>query len=159
MNETWVMNRHTKIWVTRRAEEEYDDTYIIDKKTKPHEWLFWDCFSDELSLESKLFWKKSWDFINQTSYIEHTISQIVAWIKCIYSVKDREYFANYYVKLKIISSYNWCRTTLLFTLLNTLSRFYTKQMFLLYFDLSFHLIWIQSSRYEISWRIESQTII
>ncbi len=72
------------------AEEEYNDTCIINKKAKSHEWLFWDCFSDELSLKSELFWKKSWDFINQTSYIEHMILQIIAWIKYIYSVKDKE---------------------------------------------------------------------
>ena len=159
-DETWVTNRHGKIWVTRRAEEEYDDTCVTDKKAKPYEWLFWGCFSDELNLGSELFWEKSWDFINQASYVKHTVSQIVAWIRYIYSVKDRECFANYYVtKLEIIPSYNWCRTTLLLTLLNTLSRFYTKQVFLSYFGLHIHPIWIQSSRYETSWRIESQKII
>ncbi len=106
-DETWVTNRHGKIWVTRRAGEEYDDTCVTDKEAKPHGWLFWGCFSGGLGLGPGLFWEKSWGSINQASYVEHTVPQIVAWIRYIYSVKDRECFANYYVtKLEIIPSYN-----------------------------------------------------
>ena len=88
-DETWVTNRHAKIWVTRRAGEEYDDTCVIDKEAKPHGWLFWGCFSGELGLGPGLFWEKSWGSINQASYVEHTVPQIVAWIRYIYILCQR----------------------------------------------------------------------
>jgi hypothetical protein len=93
-DETWVTNRHTKIWVTRRSNEAYEDTCVIDKESKPHGWLFWGSFSGQLGLGPGLFWEKEWGSINSITYIEHIVPQMVDWIKYSLLLFLQQYQAN-----------------------------------------------------------------
>ena len=43
--------------------------------------MFWGCFSSGLGLGPGLFWEKAWGTINQESYVEHTVPEILLWIK------------------------------------------------------------------------------
>lgn len=75
-DETWVTNRHTRVWVTRRKGEEYEHTCVIDKEPKSRGWMFWGSFAGKTGLGPGLLWKKAWGSINQDSYIQHVVPEI-----------------------------------------------------------------------------------
>jgi hypothetical protein len=57
-DETWVTpGRHHKTWITRRKDEELDDTYLIDKVRKKKGWMFWGCFYGTTK-GLGIFWEK-----------------------------------------------------------------------------------------------------
>lgn len=58
-DETWVTNKHRKIWVTRRKWEGLEDTCLVDKEARPKGWMFWGCFSGALGLGPGFFWEKA----------------------------------------------------------------------------------------------------
>ena len=43
--------------------------------------MFWGCVSGELGLGPGLFWEKTWGTITQKSYVEHTVPEILLWIR------------------------------------------------------------------------------
>ena len=42
--------------------------------------MFWGCFAGKTGLGLGLLWEKAWGLINQDSYIQHVVPEIVAWI-------------------------------------------------------------------------------
>lgn len=80
-DETWVTNKHRKIWITRRGWEALEDTCLIDKEARSKGWMFWGCFSGEIGLGPGLFWEKAWGSINQYFYQEHILPLIAEWIR------------------------------------------------------------------------------
>ena len=80
-DETWVNgSRHKKIYVTRRAHEEYDPTCIVPRLPGKGGWMFWGCFSGKIKGPC-VFWEKDWGKINKESYSEHIIPVVEGWMK------------------------------------------------------------------------------
>ena len=85
-DEIWVNGtRHKKIWVIRRAHEEYDPICIVSRLPEKDDWMFWSCFSDNTK-ELYVFWKKDRGKINKNSYCEHIIPVIQSWMRLILSL-------------------------------------------------------------------------
>jgi transposase len=80
-DETWVTGgRHRKVWITRKASEELDDTCIVEKLRKKRGWMFWGCFSG-VSKGPCLFWEKEWKSINKESYCERIVPLVDGWLR------------------------------------------------------------------------------
>ena len=43
--------------------------------------MFWGSFSGSLGLGPGFFWEKAWGSINQETYVEHTVPDIILWIR------------------------------------------------------------------------------
>ena len=43
--------------------------------------MFWGCFSGGLGLGPGIFWEKAWGHITQESYVDHTVPDIILWIR------------------------------------------------------------------------------
>ena len=71
-DETWVNGFHRRIWVTRKAGEEYEDSCLFTKVQRRTGWMFWGCFSGRKKGPS-LFWEKKWETINSERYCEYTL--------------------------------------------------------------------------------------
>jgi transposase len=67
--------------LTRKKDEEFEPTCIIDKIQRKSGWMFWGCFSGLTGKGPGVFWEKAWGHINVTTYIKHTIPVIDAFIK------------------------------------------------------------------------------
>ncbi len=81
-DETWVTGgKHKRMWVTRRANEELDQTCIIEKEPRPKGWMFWGCFAGTTGKGPCLFWEKEWGTINKETYCAHTVPLIDGWIR------------------------------------------------------------------------------
>jgi ketohexokinase/beta-glucosidase len=78
-DETWVNGFHRKIWVTRRAGEEYEDTCLFSKQQRRRGWIFWGCFSGKKKGPC-LFWEKSWKSINSKQYCAHILPLVESYI-------------------------------------------------------------------------------
>jgi transposase len=80
-DETWVLpGKHTRIWVTRAAGEEWDPTCIIEKIPRKQGWMFWGSFHGGIKGPG-VFWEKDWGTINQTTYRERIVPVIHGWIR------------------------------------------------------------------------------
>ena len=76
-DETWVTGgRHRKTWVTRRKNEAYDPTYIMEKVQRKGGWMFWGCFSLKYGKGPCLFWEKEWGTITAETYSARIIPLI-----------------------------------------------------------------------------------
>ena len=66
-DETWVTaGRHRKTYVTRRRDEAYDPTCIVEKVQRKGGWMFWGCFSMKYGKGPCLFWEKDGVLSRQT---------------------------------------------------------------------------------------------
>jgi transposase len=74
-DETWVNGYHRKIWVTRKAGEEHEDSCLFSKQQRRRGWMFWGCFSGRKKGPC-LFWEKSWKSINSERYCKHILPLI-----------------------------------------------------------------------------------
>lgn len=91
-DETWMTaGNHTRVWVTRRAGEEYDPTCVIEREQRKGGWMFWGCFHGTIKGPG-FFWEKEWGSINGKSYREHTIPVIDGWIRLCASRGERLFF-------------------------------------------------------------------
>ena len=80
-DETWITGgRHRKVWITRKAGEELDDTCLVEKLRKRQGWMFWGCFSG-ISKGPHLFWEKEWKSINKESYCERIVPLVDGWLR------------------------------------------------------------------------------
>lgn len=81
-DETWVTNwKHRKIYVTRRADEELDQTCVLERDRKPIGWLFWGCFSGDGGRGPGLFWQKDWGTVTSETYQENVLPLVDGWIR------------------------------------------------------------------------------
>ena len=65
-DETWVTGgSHAKQFVTRRSDEEWDPTCIVEKHQRKAGWMFWGCFSGTTRKGPGLFWEKDWGSITE----------------------------------------------------------------------------------------------
>jgi hypothetical protein len=78
-DETWVNGYHRKIWVTRKAGEEHDDTCVFSMQQRRRGWMFWGCISGN-EKGPCLFWEKSWKSINSERYCEHILPLIERYV-------------------------------------------------------------------------------
>ena len=70
-DETWAQpGRHTKIWITRKIEEEevYHKDCVQPRHQRKIGWMFWGCISGKYGRHRGLFWEKDWENINEGSY-------------------------------------------------------------------------------------------
>lgn len=72
--------RYYKTWVTRRKDEEIDETCLINKVRKKKGWMFQGCFNSTIKGPG-IFQEKDWGWINQESYYAHIIPVIYSWIR------------------------------------------------------------------------------
>ncbi|CBF89682.1 uncharacterized protein ANIA_10066 [Aspergillus nidulans FGSC A4] len=80
-DETWVTpGFYTRIWVTRRAGEELDETCIRSSTPKKHGWMFWGSFYGDTKGPC-LFWEKEWGSINAESYCERIVPIIDGYLR------------------------------------------------------------------------------
>lgn len=80
-DETWVTpGFHTRIWVTRRAGEELDETCIRSSTPKKRGWMFWGSFYGDTKGPC-LFWEKEWGSINAESYCERIVPIIDGYLR------------------------------------------------------------------------------
>lgn len=134
-DETWVTgDNHSKTYVTRRSGEELDPTCAVDKIPKKQGWIFW--------AVSQGLWAKAQAFSGRKN-----LGLLVK--KPTIDTLYRSYMAGY----TCIRSYYWCRTELLVTGLNSRKLSWKNAIYILYFGLHIHLIWIPSSQYGTEWRI------
>jgi DDE superfamily endonuclease/Transposase len=75
-DETWTNGgRHTRAWVTRRSDETWDSTCIIERQQRRRGWMFWGSFNGSRKGPG-LIWEKSWKSITSESYREHVVPLI-----------------------------------------------------------------------------------
>ncbi|KAJ9292418.1 hypothetical protein DTO271G3_8799 [Paecilomyces variotii] len=80
-DETWVTaGRHTRVWVTRRADEALDPTCIVERYPKKRGWMFWGSFHGNTKGPC-LFWEKDWGSINGESYCQRIVPLIDDYLK------------------------------------------------------------------------------
>ncbi|KAI1005570.1 hypothetical protein K3495_g2647 [Podosphaera aphanis] len=75
-DETWVTDgRHTRCWVTRKEDERYEETCIVDNIRRRVGWMFWASFFGNEKGPS-LFWEKERGSITSSSYSDRIVSLI-----------------------------------------------------------------------------------
>ncbi|KAI1007019.1 hypothetical protein K3495_g1200 [Podosphaera aphanis] len=75
-DETWVTDgRHTRCWVTRKEDERYEETCILDNIRRRVGWMFWASFFGNEKGPS-LFWEKEWGSITSSSYSDRIVPLI-----------------------------------------------------------------------------------
>lgn len=75
-DETWVTGGpHRKQYVTRRIDEEWDQTCIVEKHQRKGGWMFWGCFYGTTKGKG-IFWEKDWGSINELSYRRHILPAV-----------------------------------------------------------------------------------
>ncbi|EEA20407.1 transposable element tc1 transposase, putative [Talaromyces marneffei ATCC 18224] len=80
-DETWVTSGfHKRIWVTRKAGEELDDTCLRTSVARKRGWMFWASFHGDIKGPC-LFWEKEWGSIGSESYCERTVPIIDGYIR------------------------------------------------------------------------------
>lgn len=81
-DETWATGgRHTRTWVTRRANEELEETCIVERHQRKKGWMFWGCFSGLTGKGPGLVWEKEWGTITSESYVDHIVPLIDGWLR------------------------------------------------------------------------------
>lgn len=80
-DETWINGgHHRKQYVTRRIDEAWDETCIVERYQRKGGWMFWGCFSG-LGKGPGIFWEKDWGKINAETYQQRTVPVIDGWIQ------------------------------------------------------------------------------
>lgn len=81
-DETWAIGgSHTRVWVTRKADEELDPTCILERHQRKKGWMFWGCFSGLTGKGPGIIWEKEWGTITSASYSEHIVPLIDGWLR------------------------------------------------------------------------------
>jgi len=81
-DETWVTaGPHRKVWVTRRQDEAYDPTCIVEREQRPKGWMFWGSYSVKYGKGPVLFWEKDWGTITGEKYSEKVVPLVDAWFR------------------------------------------------------------------------------
>lgn len=79
-DETWVVGGpHRKQYVTRRIDEEWDPTCIVEKHQRKGGWMFWGCFYGSTKGPG-IFWEKEWGSINEYSYRKNILPNVHEFI-------------------------------------------------------------------------------
>ncbi|EED11731.1 conserved hypothetical protein [Talaromyces stipitatus ATCC 10500] len=73
---------HTRIWVTRKAGEELEETCIRSSPTRKRGWMFWATFHGN-NKGPCLFWEKEWGTINSERYCQRVIPIIDGYIRLL----------------------------------------------------------------------------
>jgi ketohexokinase/beta-glucosidase len=82
-DETWVHSGyHTRIWVTRKAEEELVETCLRISRPKKRGWMFWATFHGQ-NKGPCLFWEKEWGTINAERYCERIVPIIDGYLRLV----------------------------------------------------------------------------
>ncbi|EED14254.1 conserved hypothetical protein [Talaromyces stipitatus ATCC 10500] len=71
---------HTRIYVTRKARKELDDTCVRSKISRRRGWMFWSSFHRNMK-DPCLFWEKEWSSINAERYCERTVPLINGYLR------------------------------------------------------------------------------
>jgi len=88
-DETWVTSKyHRRIYVTRKAGEEFDETCTRERHQRLGGWMFWGAFFDNQKGPS-LFWEKEWGTITTQAYCERVVPLIDGIIRLW--ARDRYY--------------------------------------------------------------------
>lgn len=67
-DETWMTyGHHRAVYVTRKANEAWDETTTRDRVQRKPGWMFWGSFANGQKGPC-LFWEKEWGSINASSY-------------------------------------------------------------------------------------------
>jgi transposase len=81
-DETWVTaGTHRKVWVTRRQNEAYDPTCIVEREPRPKGWMFWGSYSVKYGKGPSLFWEKDWGTITGEKYTERVVPLVDGWFR------------------------------------------------------------------------------
>jgi ketohexokinase/beta-glucosidase len=79
-DETWVKDElHKKVYVTRTAGEDLDDTCLMDRK-KGKGWMFWGSFHG-CKKGPALIWEKDWGTIDSESYCQKIVPIIQGYLR------------------------------------------------------------------------------
>jgi len=78
-DETWVNGFHRKIWVTRKAGEEHEDTCLFSKQQRRRGWMFWGSFSGTKKGPC-VFWEKDWKSIDSERYCTHILPLVKRYV-------------------------------------------------------------------------------
>ena len=82
-DETWITSGfHKRIYVTRKAGEELDETCLRTSPPRKRGWMFWASFYKDYKGPC-LFWEKDWGSINAERYREHIVPIIHGYIRLI----------------------------------------------------------------------------
>ncbi|EED12610.1 transposable element tc3 transposase, putative [Talaromyces stipitatus ATCC 10500] len=82
-DETWVTSGfHTRIWVTRKAGEELEETCIRSSPARKRGWMFWATFHGN-NKGPCLFWEREWGTINSERYCQRVIPIIDGYIRLL----------------------------------------------------------------------------
>ena len=82
-DETWVTSGfHTRIWVTRKAGEELDDTCLRTSPARKRGWMFWATFHGD-NKGPCLFWEKEWGTINSERHCQRVVPIIDGYLRLV----------------------------------------------------------------------------
>lgn len=80
-DETWVTGGvHRRVWVTRGADEAYDEASVTTVLRQKKGWMFWGCFAGGKKGPG-IFWEKEWGKVTASAYQEHIIPVVDAWMQ------------------------------------------------------------------------------
>jgi transposase len=80
-DETWTNGgRHTKAWVTRRQDEAWDPTCIVERHQRRVGWMFWGSFHGSKKGPG-IIWEKEWRNITSQSYRDRVVPLIYDYIE------------------------------------------------------------------------------
>jgi transposase len=79
-DETYIhCGAHTRVWTTRRDDEEWLEEHIYEKERRPPGVMFWGSFIGTRKGPG-IIWKKEWGKMNAQSYSEHILPLVHDWI-------------------------------------------------------------------------------
>lgn len=83
-DETWVSSgSHKRIFVTRKAGEELNETCLQPSLRRKNGWMFWGSFHG-FSKGPCLFWEKEWGYIDGEKYSERIVPIIDGYIRLLH---------------------------------------------------------------------------
>ncbi|ODA79009.1 hypothetical protein RJ55_04599 [Drechmeria coniospora] len=73
--------RHTRTWVTRKAEEEANPTCIVEQTAPKAGSTFWACFSGKTGKGPCHFWEKEWSSVDENDYCDQIVPLLDGWVR------------------------------------------------------------------------------
>ncbi|KAF4975571.1 hypothetical protein FZEAL_7660 [Fusarium zealandicum] len=79
--EKWFAHgKPSRVWVTRKPEEEYDQDCIIEEAPKEQGQLFWGCFSALKGKGPGVSWEYGWGSVGPESYYRRVFPTLSDWL-------------------------------------------------------------------------------
>ena len=75
-----MAGNHTRTWVIKASDEQYDLTCIVEKIFRKLGWMFWGSFNGTTK-SLTVFWEKNWGIINKEIYCERVVFLIHGWFR------------------------------------------------------------------------------